>query len=68
MSGEFLLVTFQGEYGEAVKYCGCNEIEALKLYKQLKTPFKHIVRANVKRRLIRNTPFIMSYDVIEVLK
>lgn len=69
MSGEFFMVLFQDEYGEAVAYCGESEIEAYKKFKERKRIYRpRIIKANVKRRLVMGTPFIMSYDTIEVIK
>lgn len=69
MSGEFFMVLFEGEYGEAVAYCGDSEIEAYKKFKERSKLYRpRIIKANVKRRLILGTPFIMSYDIIEVIK
>ncbi|MGU8572719.1 hypothetical protein ACV3Q2_02235 [Clostridium perfringens] len=69
MSGEFFLVVFIGEYGESIAYCGDSEIEAYKKYREKSKIYKpKLVRANVKRKLILGTPFIMSYDIIEVIK
>ncbi|MGG5462574.1 hypothetical protein [Clostridium sp. B9] len=69
MSGEFILVRFIGEYGEAIKYCGKSEIEAYKEFKKIPRIYEpKILRADVKRRLILGTPFIMKYDIIEVIR
>lgn len=69
MSGNFILVIKdKGFKFEEVHYCGNNEIEAQRKYKRLEGCQRTMVKADVKRRMIQNVPFIMSYEVTEVIK
>lgn len=53
---------------EEIHYCGESELQALKKYKKLEGAKRNILKANVKRQMILGTSFIMSYEVIEVMK
>lgn len=53
---------------EEIHYCGASELEAVKKYKMLEGTKRNILKANVKRQMISDIPFIMSYEVIEVIK
>ncbi|HBI7084825.1 TPA: hypothetical protein K8M77_000296 [Clostridium perfringens] len=69
MSGTFIMVIKdKGQMFEEVHYCGNDEIQAQRRYKRLEGCQRLMVRAEVKRQMIQNVPFIMSYEVIEVIK
>ncbi|WP_338564350.1 hypothetical protein QJR60_17260 (plasmid) [Paraclostridium sordellii] len=53
---------------EEIHYCGESELQALTKYKKLEGSKRNILKANVKRQMILGTSFIMSYEVIEVIK
>lgn len=59
-----------GAYDEDVFYSGSSEVEAYKIYRNLKNQNKkvNIIKANVVRKVFKNVPFIWSYDVIEYIK
>lgn len=69
MSGSYILVIKdKGLKFEEVHYCGNDEIEAQRKYKMLEGCQRIMLRAEVKRQMIQNVPFIMSYEVTEVIK
>lgn len=53
---------------EEIHYCGESELQALKKYKKPEGSKRNILKANVKRQMILRTSFIMSYEIIEVIK
>ena len=69
MSGNFILVIKdKGLRYEEIHYCGNDEIQAQRRYKKLEGCQRLMVKADVKRQMIQNVPFIMSYEVTEVIK
>lgn len=68
MKNRFLLVLFNGEYGETVKYCGADELEAYRQYKRLSNHTKKIIKADVIQKRILDVDFIISYDNVEVIR
>lgn len=64
----YLTVKDYGMRYEEIHYCGESELQALKKYKKLEGSKRNILKANVKRQMVLGTSFIMSYEVIEVIK
>lgn len=57
-------------YEEDVCYSGKSELEAFQKFKKFKGKYKkvNIVKAKVEWGLLKNVPFILNYDVLEVLR
>ncbi|QAA31182.1 hypothetical protein [Clostridium manihotivorum] len=52
---------------EKVFYCGDSELEAYRKYKNLSNGKRNIFKAKVYKRNFLNTPFIMKYEILEIL-
>lgn len=67
---EFMVIVNLGLYEEDVYYSGENELEAFQKFRTIKGKYRtvNIIKANVERGFIKNIPFIMKYDVLEILK
>lgn len=67
---EFLVITDMNTYDEDIGYCGINELEAYRQFKKLKGRHKRVnmVKAEVKKIVIRNIEFINEYKIIEIIK
>ena len=68
MVEELIVVKDAGLYTEEIYYTGHDEVEAVRSYRRIKGGKRNIFKANVKRDLVFNVPFIDSYEVIEVIK
>lgn len=69
MTGNYILVIKnKGQRYEEIHYCGNDEIQAQRKYKRLEGCQRIMAKAFVKRQMIQNVPFIMSYEVKEVIK
>lgn len=64
----FLVVTNHKAEGETIYYCGDSELEARRKFNTLKGMRKNIIKANVFKQNIMQVPFIMKYDIIEIIK
>ena len=67
---EFLVITDMNTYDEDIGYCGINELEAYRQFKKLKGRHKRVnmVKAEVKKIVIRNIEFINEYKIIEIIR
>lgn len=65
---EILVVQNHNMEGQKIFYCGESEIEAYKKYKTLGNCKRNIFRAKVCKKDIMEMPFIISYEVLEVLQ
>lgn len=69
MEGNYILVIKdKGQRYEEIHYCGNDELQAQKRFKRLEGCQRLMAKAEVKRQLIQNVPFIMSYEITEVIK
>lgn len=64
---EFIVVENAGASSERIYYSGFNELEAFKKFKSISGK-KNIFKANIRRSLFNNVPFITSYEIIEIIK
>ncbi|KGN02402.1 hypothetical protein Z969_05625 [Clostridium novyi A str. 4570] len=63
---ELLVVENYNLFGEEVYKCD-SEIQAFRKYKELKGCKKNIFRAKVFWQNLMNVPFIMKYEVLEII-
>lgn len=52
----------------AVRYAGQNELEAFRKYRQIRTGYKRIIKAKVKRALVNGHEFIMEWEELESIR
>lgn len=64
---EFLVVQDYGLESEAILYAGESELKAYSVYKSIKGK-KNLFKANIKRTLIHNIPFVVSFEVIQEIR
>lgn len=67
---EFMVISNLDLYEEDVFYSGKNELEAFQKFRKIRDRYKkvNVVRAKVEWGNLKNVPFIMDYEVIEVLR
>lgn len=65
---EILVVENHNMDSQKVFYCGNSELEAFKIYKKLAGGKRNIFKAKVYKKNFLGNPFIMKYEVIEVIK
>lgn len=65
---EILVVENHNMDGQKVFYCGDSELEAFKIYKNLTGGKRNIFKAKVYKKDFLGKPFIMKYEIIQVIK
>lgn len=67
---EIMVIVNLDLYEEDVCYSGNSELEAFQHFKKVKGKYRtvNIVKAKVERGFLKNVPFIMDYEVTEILK
>lgn len=64
---EFLVIQDYGLESESILYAGESELKAYAVYKTLEGK-KNLFKANIKRTLIHNIPFIVSFEVVQKIR
>ena len=65
---EFIVLKDAGFDSEEVYYSGLDEVEAHRSYQRIKEGTRGIFKAYIKRDLVFNVPFIVSYTILKRVK
>jgi len=64
---ELMVIKNYGMEGQAVKYCGNDELEAYKKLREIKGK-KNLFKAIIQREMLHNVPIIVDFKIIEVIR